>query len=138
MSGGDGTREEVFLGGGRCALKRRCNLSCATDTVRGERWRPGPALIGAEAAPEPRRQTEASIQGVAGPSTLRVFTEEEGADVHCQGRNPDFSARCGLTGGRSGFANGEAGARLKPGTGSIGFHITHLLNMPTDLLVLFR
>lgn len=31
------------------------------------------------------------VPGVSGPSTLKVFTEEEGADAQCQGRNPGFS-----------------------------------------------
>ncbi len=48
------------------------------------------ALAGAGEAGEAERQFRAFLRGVSGPATRYLFTQEEGADAHCQVNNLDY------------------------------------------------
>ncbi|NCC53664.1 MAG: alpha/beta hydrolase [Spartobacteria bacterium] len=50
------------------------------------------ALVGEGEGPEPLAQFERFCKGVSGPVASHIFTQQEGADTHCQVGNGAFSA----------------------------------------------
>lgn len=79
----------IILRFGETSMKRafeKMKEFTLRDSLSGIRI-PFLGMIGESEGKIPMSQAEEAVEGVSGPSTLRVFKSEEGADSHCQFSN---------------------------------------------------